>query len=298
MPIDRTLALAAEPRQSEISWDTRDVLLYHVSLGAGHGEDPQLRLTFERDLAVLPTFAQVAGQGISSGPRRTAEGLEVPGINVDLHRLLHAGQAVRVHRPLPAIGRAVVTSRITDVFDKGKAAVIALESSAASADDGEPLWTSTSQVWARGEGGFGGDPGPDSGPAAPDRPADLVVDTPTWPGQALLYRLNGDLNPLHADPEFAALAGLPKPIMHGLASYGIVARTVVEAFLGGDPNRLTGWSVRFAGMLTPGETLRTSIWSEAAIDTDGTHRLHVLATCPQRDDAPVLTHAIATTTAS
>jgi acyl dehydratase len=117
-----------------------------------------------------------------------------------------------------------------------------------------------------------------------------VTETPTWPGQALLDRLNGDLNPLHADPEFAALAGLPAPILHGLASYGIVAKAVVDTCLSRDPRRLTGWSVRFAGMLTPGETIRTSVWEE------GDGRLSVLATCPERDNAPVLTHAVATTT--
>lgn len=288
MPVDLDVALSAPPATREIAWDTRDVLLYHLSLGAGRGADPELGLTYEKSLAVLPTFAVVAGQGISSGPR-TMDGLHLPGIEVDLWKILHGGQGLTVHRPIPTSGRASVSTRVANVWDKGKAAVVVLESAVTSADDGAPLWTATSQIWARGEGGFGGESGPETGPPAPGGEPDLVVDTPTWPGQALLYRLNGDLNPLHADPEFAAMAGLDKPILHGLASYGIVAKAVIDAALDGDPHRLTGWSVRFAGMLTPGETLRTHIWRGA----DGI--LQVTATCPERDGGPVLTHAIATT---
>ncbi len=292
MPINVETALAAPAVTREIAWDTRDVLLYHLSLGAGRGEDPELGLTYEKDLAVLPTFAVVAGQGISSGPRRM-EGFNLPGIEIDLHKILHGGQALTVHRPLPPAARATSSTRVANVWDKGKAAVIVLTSTVTSVDDGEPLWTASSQIWARGEGGFGGESGPEVGPATPERAPDVVTTTPTWPGQALLYRLNGDLNPLHADPEFAALAGLPTPILHGLASYGIVAKAVVDSCLDGDPRRLTGWAVRFAGMLTPGETIRTSVWEESP-GADGIRRLRVLATCPERDDAPVLAHAIAT----
>lgn len=286
MAIDLDTALAAPAACREIRWDTRDVLLYHLSLGAGHGADAELGLTLEKDLTVFPTFAMVAGQGISSGPR-TMERVEFPGIDIDLYKVLHAGQGLVVHAPLPATGSATVSTKVVDVWDKGKAAVIVAQSEATGAD-GTLLWTATNQIWARGEGGFGGQPGPEAGPAAPDRAPDLVVETPTWPGQALLYRLNGDMNPLHADPDFAAMAGFDRPIIHGLASYGIVAKAVVDAALDGDPTRLTGWSVRFSGSLFPGETYRTSIWRQ---DDD---TLAVVTTCADRDDAPVLTHAIAT----
>ncbi|WP_433872976.1 MaoC/PaaZ C-terminal domain-containing protein [Saccharopolyspora sp. CA-218241] len=286
MPIDPTAALAAEPTSREVRWTSRDVLLYHLSLGAGRhaATGPELGYTYERDLRVLPTFAMVAGQGPSAGDG-PAPGLSLPGIDVDLHRLLHAGQELAVHRPIPPAGTAVVTSRVAELWDKGKAALIVQEQRATA--DGDPLWTTTTRIWARGEGGFGGDPGPASPQPAPDRPADLVLDTPTTADQALLYRLNGDLNPLHVDPEFAASAGFDRPILHGLASYGIVAKAVVDGALDGDVTRLAGLSVRFARPVFPGGTIRTSLWWQHP-------GLALVATCPEQDEAPVLTHATAT----
>src|SRR6478735_3305772 len=183
MPIDHYAALSADPSVREVSWTRRDVLLYHLSLGAGRraDSDPELPWTFERDLQVLPTFACVAGQGISAGDGGTP-GLDLPGIDVDLRRILHAGQAHTVHRPLPAAGRARIASLVAEVWDKGKAALIVLESTATDPDD-EPLWTSRMQIWARGEGGFGGEPGPEQSWAAPDREPDHLLESPTSAGQ-------------------------------------------------------------------------------------------------------------------
>lgn len=286
MPIDLEKALGADPTVREARWTQRDVLLYHLSLGAGaHADrDPELRYTFERDLQVLPTFAMVAGQGISVGDRSSA-GMSMPGIEIDLRRILHAGQSLTVHRPLPSSGTASIASRVAAVWDKGKAAVIELEQ-AAVADDGAPLWTTTMQIWARGEGGFGGEPGPETSWAAPDRSPDAVLNSPTTVQAALLYRLNGDLNPLHADPAFAAMAGFERPILHGLASYGLVAKALVDGLLDGDASRLTGLSVRFAGSLYPGQTIRTRVWRDG-------ESLLLAATCPEREDQPLLTHATA-----
>ncbi|WP_374727566.1 MaoC/PaaZ C-terminal domain-containing protein [Haloactinomyces albus] len=286
MPIDLDKALSADSTTREVSWTRRDVLLYHLSLGAGRdaATDPELGYTYERDLRVLPTFAMVAGQGPSAGDGASS-GPELPGIDIDLRKILHAGQALQVHRPLPPEGTATVTSRVTDVRDKGKAAVIVLEQ-AATGDDGKPLWTTSMRIWARGEGGFGGPPGPDTETSVPDRAPDYVLDAPTTVEQALLYRVNGDLNPLHADPEFARTAGFDRPILHGLASYGILAKTLVDGVLDGDVTRLTGLSVRFAGSVFPGQTIRTGVWRQ-----DG--GLALSATCPERDDAPVLSHATA-----
>ncbi|MEN3538054.1 MaoC/PaaZ C-terminal domain-containing protein [Microbispora sp. ZYX-F-249] len=288
MPIDVDKALGAPPATREIAWTGRDVLLYHLSLGAGAdaASDPELSYTYERGLRVLPTFAMVAGQGVSSGDRPPTA-MSMPGIDIDLRRILHAGQALTVHRPLPAAGRAVVSSRVANVWDKGKAAVIEMEQSATDGE-GVPLWTTTMRIWARGEGGFGGEPGPETPWSEPDRAPDFVLDSPTTPGQALLYRLNGDLNPLHADPGFARAAGFDRPILHGLASYGVVAKAIVDGVLGGEVTGLTGLSVRFAGVLFPGETIRTSVWREG-------DRLVFRSTCPERGDAAVLTHATAET---
>ncbi|WP_406634462.1 MaoC/PaaZ C-terminal domain-containing protein [Amycolatopsis sp. WGS_07] len=279
MPIDVDKALNAPPHTRQLAWTTRDVLLYHLSLGSGTA----LQYGYERDLEVLPTFALVAGQGISAGDS-PAEGLTLPGVDVELARLLHAGQVVTLHRDrLPTSGTAERATRITDVQDKGKAAVIVLTHEVADADG--PLWTSTMSIWARGEGGFGGDPGSAANPK-PEGDPTHVLDVATTPDQALLYRLNGDLNPLHADPEFAAAAGFDAPILHGLASYGLVAKAIVDHFLDGHPARLRELGARFAGPVIPGETLRISLWQQE----DG---FSLRAAC---GDRAVLTDAWARTT--
>jgi acyl dehydratase len=150
-----------------------------------------------------------------------------------------------------------------DVYDKGKGALLSLEIVSTLEKTGEPLFTNRSGVYVRGEGGFGGDPGPPAGDLVPGRQPDLVVETKTLPQQALLYRMaSGDKNPLHADPAFAAFAGFERPILHGLCTYGIVCKAVVESALDGDPSRVRTYSARFTGHVFPGETLVTSIWAE------------------------------------
>ncbi|ORM08125.1 MaoC/PaaZ C-terminal domain-containing protein [Prescottella equi] len=284
MPIDVKAALSAEPTVREANWTERDVLLYHLGLGAGvNALDPaELGWVYEKGLRVLPTFAMVAGQGISAGTLRPA-GMNMPGIDIDLRKILHGGQSLTLHAPIPTTGSARISSRVADVWDKGKAAVIVLEQSATD-QDGNPLWTTAMQIWARGEGGFGGDAGPEVANAVPERDADKVLVSPTSTQQALVYRLSADMNPLHADPEFATMAGFDRPILHGLASYGVVCKAVVDGLLGGDPARVQSYSVRFAGSIYPGETIETSVWQDG-------NTLTLLATCPERDGQPVLTHA-------
>ena len=284
MPIDVNAALTADPTVREAGWTERDVILYHLGLGAGVDSlnPAELEWVYEKNLKVLPTFAMVAGQGVSAGAV-TAAGLNLPGIDIDLRKILHGGQSLTVHAPIPVSGAATISSRVADVWDKGKAAVIVLEQSAQDSG-GKPLWTTAMQIWARGEGGFGGDAGPDASNAVPERSPDTVLVSPTSTQQALMYRLSADMNPLHADPAFAKMAGFDRPILHGLASYGIVCKAVVDGVLDGDPTRVRTFSVRFAGSLYPGETIETAVWHDG--DT-----LTVLATCPERDGQPVLTHA-------
>ncbi len=281
MPIDPSVAIGAELPAQDFSWSASDVLLYHLALGAGADPvDPrELRYTIEDGLQVLPTFAVVA----QTVHRFDPPAVEFPGISIDLAKVLHGTQRVDVHRRLPADGKARATARITGVYDKGSAAVVETET-VVSDLDGVPIWTNTSSIFARGEGGFGGDRGPSGPPGPPDRAPDAVVVTPTAPQQALWYRLLGDRNPLHSHPEFAAKAGFPRPILHGLCTYGMVCKAVVDAELDGDVARVAGYGVRFAGVVFPGETLRTSVWRE-----DG--RLVLATTVAERDNAAALTGA-------
>lgn len=276
MPIDAAKAVAAEPRSAEITWDHKDIQLYHLGLGAGiPATDPdELRYTLESKLHVLPSFATVAGAGMG-----VVGGLSAPGIDVNLAHVLHGGQTIELHRPIPVKGKATTTSRVAAVYDKKKAAVLVLRSEVADADG--PLWTSDSQIFVRGEGGFGGDRGPSARLEVPERAPDRTVERAIREDQALLYRLSGDWNPLHADPEFAKLAGFDKPILHGLCSYGMTLKAVADTALGGDVSRITRYSTRFAGIVFPGETLRIRMWQEPG-------RVQVTVTAVEREDAPVL----------
>ncbi|HEX3335166.1 MAG TPA: MaoC/PaaZ C-terminal domain-containing protein [Jatrophihabitans sp.] len=260
MPIDLSVALGAELPAQEFSWTSSDVLLYHLALGAGAAPtDPrELRYATEKNLQVLPTFAVVAQSVHVFEPPR----VQYPGISIDLAQVLHGAQRVDVHRPLPTDGAARAASRVKGIYDKGSAAVVETETTVTDLD-GTRLWTNTSSIFARGEGGFGGDRGPSGPSGPPEREPDAVIVTPTLPQQALWYRLLGDRNPLHSDPEFAATAGFPAPILHGLCTYGMVAKAVVDELLEGDATRVGGFGVRFAGVVFPGETLRTAVWRES-----------------------------------
>ncbi|MEU2793167.1 MaoC/PaaZ C-terminal domain-containing protein [Streptomyces sp. NPDC007100] len=280
MPIDAAKATAAEPKTTELAWEPKDVQLYHLGIGAGvPATDPgELRYTLESRLHVLPSFATVAGGGMA-----LAGGLSAPGIDVDLAAVLHGGQTVTVHRPIPVRGRAVTTATVPAVYDKGKAAVIVLRSE--TADDEGPLWTCDTQIFVRGEGGFGGERGPSNRLELPERAPDRTVERHLREDQALLYRLSGDWNPLHADPEFAKLAGFDRPILHGLCSYGVTLKAVVDEVLDGDVARVAAYTTRFAGVAYPGETLRVRMWQEPG-------RVLVSVTAADRDDAPVLADTV------
>ncbi|MFE5026439.1 MaoC/PaaZ C-terminal domain-containing protein [Streptomyces sp. NPDC056656] len=286
MPIDAAKAVAAEPRSAEITWDHKDIQLYHLGLGAATNPerhspatDPdELRYTLESRLHVLPSFATVAGAGMG-----VVGGLSAPGIEVNLAHVLHGGQSVELHRPIPVRGSATSTSRVAAVYDKGKAAILVLRTEAADADG--PLWTSDAQIFVRGEGGFGGDRGPSARVEAPTGEPDRTVDRPVREDQALLYRLSGDWNPLHADPEFAKLAGFDRPILHGLCSYGMTLKAVVDTLLDGDVSRVRSYATRFTGVVFPGETLRIRMWRSEG-------RIQVTVTAVERDEAPVLADTI------
>ena len=257
MPIDRDKALSYKFSEGEGGWNRDDVILYHLGLGAGVPQtDPgELEYTYEKNLKVLPSFSTVASRG------EFHHLLKVPGLEFNLALVLHGEQEIELHQPLPPEAKLKSETRIAEIYDKGKAALLILEVSTVDAG-GDPLFTNRMSLFLRGEGGFGGPAGPKAQNAAPDREPDGAVESKTLPQQALLYRLNGDKNPLHCDPDFAKLAGFEMPIIHGLCSYGIACKAVVDDALGGDVTRVARYSARFAGVGFPGETFVTRYWRE------------------------------------
>ncbi len=257
MPIDLDKALGAELPEASARWSRDQIILYHLGLGAGL-ERPtdagELAYTYERNLKVLPSYAVAPVFGAIGGLG------QIDGVAINFALVLHGEQDIEIHRPIPVEAEITSKSRIAGIYDKGKAALILIE--VESTLQGEPLFTNRFSVFARGEGGFGGEPGPKAGNTAPEREPDAVVESPTLPGQALLYRLSGDKNPLHADPEFAKLGGFDRPILHGLCSYGIVCKAVVDELLDGDVESVARYQARFAGVVFPGETIVTSMWKE------------------------------------
>ena len=278
MPIDLKAALGAELEPVEFSWSSSDVQLYNLALGAGADPMDQRELRYVTDGTpqVLPTFSSVA----ASFHATEAPAVSFPGIEIELGRVLHASEAVNVPGPLPASGSGVAVTRITDIWDKGKAAVIVNETTVTD-PHGRTLWTVNRSIFARGEGGFGGGRGPSTSTDAPDSAADFEIEIPVLPQQALLYRLCGDRNPLHSDPGFAAAAGFPRPILHGLCTYGMTCKALVDTVLDGDTTRVGSYGARFAGVVFPGETLRARVWNDGA-------RYNAVVTAPEREDTVVL----------
>ena len=286
MPIDPDVAIGADLPDRSFSWSGSDVLLYHLAIGAGSrpGDnlDPgALRYTLDDpSLQVLPSFGVVAPTFHETDPPP----LDLPGCDIDLAQVVHGSQAIEVRAPIPTEGSAVLSTRITDVWDKGTAAVIWQEGVARS-PQGEELWTVRSSIFVKSEGGWGGDRGRSTKVEIPDRKPDSDTAYDVTPQQALLYRLCGDRNPLHADPGFAKAAGFPAPILHGLCSYGIVLRTVTDELLDGDAAKVASFSARFAGVVFPGETIRVRAWQR---DDDLVVSATIHSPHEERDGAPVL----------
>jgi acyl dehydratase len=281
MPIDPSKALGAELPASEGSWSQDDVILYHLGVGAGvPPTDPhELEYTYEKNLKVLPSFGVIPVFGSLGGVA------SIPGLQFNFAMLLHGEQDIEIHRPLPVAAKITSKGRVAGLYDKGKAALAILEV-ATSEQGGDPLFTNRFSLFLRGEGGFGGESGPKAGNLPPERAPDHVVESVTLPQQALLYRLCGDKNPLHADPEFAKMGGFDQPILHGLCSFGVVCKAAVDAALGGDTTKVSRYQARFAGVVFPGETIVTSLWNEGG-------KILVSAKTKERD-TPVITNAALT----
>jgi len=283
VPINLDEAIGAELAPVEFSWTSSDVQLYHLGLGAGHDPmDPrELHYLTDNTPQVLPTFGNVAQTFHMTEP----PAVKFPGIDIELSRVLHASEAISAPGPIPASGTGTAVTRFTEIWDKGKAAVIWSETTVTD-PAGQVLWKQKRSIFARGEGGFGGDRGPSAGVAIPDRTPDLEIDVPTLPQQALLYRLCGDRNPLHSDPEFASAAGFPRPILHGLCTYGMTCKALVDTLLDGNAAALGSYGARMAGVVFPGETLRVTAWKRDS--GDGADGYVGNVTVPARENAVAL----------
>jgi acyl dehydratase len=255
MPIDpNAIGATTPPRVFE--WTDRDTLLYALGVGAGAGD---LAFTTENshgvDQQVLPTYAVIACSPFAAAAK-------IGPFNFS--RLLHGSQGIRVFAPLPPAGKLSVVCEVTDIQDKGegKNAVVMFKATGSDPETGQRVAETSTTVVIRGEGGFGGQPGQRAAaPEIPERDPDAQVALPTREDQALIYRLSGDRNPLHSDPWFASeLAGFPKPILHGLCTYGVAGRALVAELGGGDASKITAISARFTSPVFPGEVLTTSIW--------------------------------------
>jgi acyl dehydratase len=256
MPLDHSL-IGVEGEPVARSWTSTDAILYALGVGAGLG-DPLAELEFTTENSdgveqkVLPTFAVLIAQ--ARGRRRLGD--------FDPAMLVHAEQGFTLHRPLPVAGTARTTSKVTGIHDKGSGALVTSEAVAIDAGSGQPLVTSRTSTFIRGEGGFGGDRGPAEPWERPERDPDLRIVYETRPEQALLYRLSGDRNPLHSDPRFAARGGFDRPILHGLCTYGFTGRALLQALCGSDPARFGSMQARFSRPVLPGDALVVSMWVE------------------------------------
>ena len=244
----------------EQTYTERDTILY--ALGCGLGADPldedQLPFVFEEpELRALPSMAAVL-----SPPGFWARH---PDSGIDWVRILHGEQAMEIHKPLPAAAKVVATAKVTDIVDKGasRGALLFVQRTVRDVGSGEALATLRSTTFARGDGGCGGTT--ESAPpphALPDRAPDLACDLPTAFNAALIYRLSGDPNPLHASPSVARAAGFERPILHGLCSWGVAGHAILKSYCDYDPARLTSMALRFSAPIYPGETIRTEMWRD------------------------------------
>ncbi len=262
MPLDPDKLLALQIPDVEHTYGARDCMLY--ALGVGLGQDPvneaELAFVYERNLKVLPTFAAVMGYN--------AYVLRRPELGITWSHVVHGEHSVMLHKPVRPEGTVMGRSRIVDVIDKGegRGALIYSERRIVDKPTGELLATIKQTTFCRADGGFGGPKRQAPPPhAVPARAPDAVVDLSTRPEMALVYRLSGDINPLHADPAFAHAAGFARPILHGLATFGVAGHALLRAVCAYDPARLTAMACRFSAPVYPGETVRTEIWRDGGV---------------------------------
>jgi acyl dehydratase len=241
-------AVGIELPATTFEYTERDVMLYALGIGAS-----ELDFVYERGLKAVPSFAVIPAFPAMMGLTAAVE--------INLVMLLHGEQSFKIHKTIPTQGKLTTTGKVSGVYDKGKGALATVTSETRD-EQGELVFANQSGVFVRGAGGFGGERGPEAGNVAPGRAPDKTVHMETLPSQAAIYRLSGDRNPLHIDPAFAKMAGYDRPILHGLCTFGHVCRAVLAEYCDNDPSRFTGMSVRFSGVVYPGDTITTEMWDE------------------------------------
>jgi acyl dehydratase len=259
MPFDRDYLKSYGFSESTQDYQKRDTMLY--ALGLGLGAEPtnpgHLKFVYEKSLCALPTMGVVlAHPGFWAG---------IEDLCIDWVNMLHVGQGLTMHRPIPVEGNVIGRSRVAEVFDRGpgKGALLLYERDVFNVGTGEHLATVRQTLLCRGNGGFSAVPVEVPKPhIVPQRAPDHVVDSKTLPQMALIYRLSGDMNPLHADPAVAAKAGFAQPILHGLGTFGIAGFALLQSVLEYDVTRFHAMDVRFTAPVFPGETIRTEIWQD------------------------------------
>jgi acyl dehydratase len=257
-------AVGAVSQPGKHSWTSKDALLYALGVGAGQTDPTGFELEFTTENSqnveqrVLPTMPVVIAMG--GGPGLPSWG------DFDFRMLLHGEQGVTVHGPIPPDGEIEAITTITGIYDKGKAAIVRMETESKYAGSGQPAFTTRFAAFIRGEGGFGESRGPEIAdpPKMPDKAPDHEVTYATRADQALIYRLNGDRNPLHSDPTIAKFAGFDRPILHGLCTYGFTGRALLHELCGSDVAKFKSMDVRFSKPVMPGDTLTVKMWDDGA----------------------------------
>jgi acyl dehydratase len=259
MPLNLdAVGITGEPHS--VSWTSDEAALYALGVGAGQDDAlADLALTTDNSYGVeqrvLPTFGVILNQ-FRGGPR-----IDIGTFNPAM--LVHAEQSVQLSAVLPPSGSIEVSTTVTGIYDKGSGGLVVYEATGRLPGSAEPLVVTRSSLFIRGEGGFG-IRGPEDAWTDPGSEPDLVLTASTRPDQALLYRLSGDHNPLHTDPAFAARAGFPRPILHGMCTYGVVGRVLLRALADGDPAQFGCMSGRFSKPVFPGEALTIRVWQREA----------------------------------
>lgn len=255
------LAVVGQSTLSEkFSWTDRDVMLYALGVGASLDDGlSELQFTTENTegvpLQVLPNFASLVAQQAADRPYL---GEFPPGVAV------HAGESLQQHRPLPAAATVIARTTVTGIYDKGSGALATIDTEVIDASTDEVLTTTNSSVFVRGEGNFGGDRGPSGSVTLPERTPDHSISYSTRRDQALLYRLMGDRNPLHSDPQLARARGTDRPILHGMCTWGFTGRALLHLLYAGDSSQLTRMTGRFTNPVIPGDVLTIDMWVDGA----------------------------------